>query len=175
MESSIFRFCAISLVATMLTGCATTFGRHHDEESVTFDSNVPGVEVICSGKRVETPGSIPLMQSKTHSCTAQKEGYEKKAFQIRSGTSWSGFGFSTALNTAAWGWWTLGIGTAIGWLVDWPSGSMRNLKEENLYLEMKPENSAGKADVSGFALKADKELINTPTTVVQGGKELKKI
>ncbi len=138
MYSSKMRFMSLFLCCTMLSGCATMFGRQHDEQAVTFDSNVQGVDVNCSGKRTVTPGNIPLMQSKNHSCTAEKSGYEKKAFQIKSGTSWAGFGYSTAINGALWGWWTLGIGVGIGWLIDWPSGAMRDFKEDSLYIEMKP-------------------------------------
>ena len=135
---------AVLLLGAQLTGCATMFGRQQDEQSVFFDSNIPDVEVNCSGRKIKTPGSIPLRQSANHACTAEKEGFQRKAFQIRSGTSWSGFAVSTALNTAAWGWWTLGIGTGIGWLVDFPSGAMKNLKEDHVELRLNPvrENQA---------------------------------
>ena len=126
------------VVSLCLAGCSTIFGRHQDEQQVYFDANVPEVEVVCSGKKVVTPGSLPLRQSKEHACIAQKKGYEKKVFRIQSGLSWSGFGHSTATNSAAWGWWTLGIGTGIGWLVDLPSGAMKNLKEDSIYVEMSP-------------------------------------
>jgi len=139
----------------LLNGCSTIFGRNHDEQMVMFDANVSEVEVVCSGKRVITPGSLPLRQSKDHACTAQKEGYEKKAFKIASGLSWSGFGHSTVTNSAALGWWTLGIGTGIGWLVDLPSGSMKNLKEDSIYLEMKPNVAA----VSGGASEKTAETV----------------
>ncbi len=128
----------ILLLAIQMTGCATVFGRQHDEQTVFFDSNVADVEVTCSGKRIKTPGSLPLMQSQSHSCTAEKEGYQRQAFQIRSGTSWSGFGNSTALNTALWGWWTWGFGTVMGWLIDLPSGAMKNLKEDHFNLRLEP-------------------------------------
>lgn len=127
--------------AIVLSGCSTVFGRQNEEQNISFDSNVRGVQVICAGKRADAPGSIPLRQSKTASCTAEAPGYEKKVFNIRSGNSWAGFGHSTAINTAIWGWWTLGIGTGIGWLVDSVSGAMRNLKEESVYLDMKPLGS----------------------------------
>jgi len=138
MPKSILSIFVFLLLPIFLSGCSTVFGRQHDDQNVSFDSNIQGVEVNCSGKRVDAPGSIPLRQSKNHSCIAQKTGYEKKVFNIRSGITWSGFGHSTATNTALWGWWTLGIGTGIGWLVDSVSGAMRNLKEENIYIEMKP-------------------------------------
>lgn len=152
---------SLMVMLSFVTGCSTIFGRHQDEQMVMIDANVADVEVNCSGRRVETPGSIPLKQSKSHSCTAKKDGYEKKVFKIRSGTSWAGFGHSTAMNTAAWGWWTLGIGTGVGWLIDWPSGAMKNLKEDSFYLEMKPEGSTSTAS------KVASSVVNTGKAVVQ--------
>lgn len=129
---------AVGVLALELSGCSTLFGRHHDEQTVFFDANVPDVEVSCSGRRAKTPGSIPLRQSKDHTCVAEHQGYEKQVFHIKSGISGSGFAHSTAINTATTGWWTLGIGTGVGWLVDFASGAMKNLKTDQLYLEMKP-------------------------------------
>lgn len=128
-----------------LTGCTTMFGRQFREEEVYFDANISNVEVTCSGKRTKTPGSIPLAQSRNHACSAEKEGYERQVFKIQSGTSWSGFAESTALNTAAWGWWTMGIGTGVGWLTDFASGGMRNLKGDHIYLQMEPLKKTGEA------------------------------
>lgn len=159
-------FVVLILVGALATsGCSTVFGRHQDEQMVTFDSNVQGVDILCSGKRAETPGNIPLKQSKSHSCTAKKEGYEKKAFRIRSGTSWSGFGHSTAVNTAIWGWWTFGVGTAFGWLVDWPSGAMRNLKDDNVFVEMRP---IGSTETASLADSAEKAIDRGATDAVTG-------
>lgn len=129
---------AILLLAVHCSGCSTLFGRHQDEQLVYFDANVPDVEVVCEGKRAITPGSIALRQSKSHACLAEKSGYRKEVIEIKSGTSWAGFANSFALNTAAWGWWTFGIGTGIGLLVDFPSGAMRNLKQEHVDLKMNP-------------------------------------
>lgn len=131
---------SVIIMSLALAGCSTMFGRQHDDETVYFDANVAEVEVVCSGKTAVTPGSIPLRQSKNHSCIAKKEGYAKKVFEIRSGVSGSGLGHSFATNTATWGWWTLGIGTAVGMLVDLPAGSAKNLKENSIYLEMRPLN-----------------------------------
>ena len=128
---------AIGVLSMGLTSCSTIFGRQQDEQTVYFDASVQEVEVNCSGKRTITPGSLPLRQSKNHSCTAQKEGYERKVFELRSGISGSGLGHSFATNTAAWGWWTLGIGTAVGMLVDLPSGAVKNFKENSIYLDMR--------------------------------------
>lgn len=159
---------AIVLLPILICGCSTVFGRQNDEQNVSFDSNVQGVQVNCSGKRVDTPGSLPLRQSKSHACVAEAPGYEKKVFDIRTGISWGGFGNSTAINTAIWGWWTLGIGTGIGWLIDSVSGAMRNLKEENIYLDMKPSGTTPTAEKILFkAVDVGKAVINTPINVVQ--------
>lgn len=140
----------ILLTAIYLTGCSTLFGRHQDEQLVYFDANVPEVEVICEGKRAITPGSISLRQSKNHSCLAEKSGYKKEVIEIRSGTSWSGFANSFALNTAAWGWWTFGIGTGIGMLIDFPSGAMKNLKQDHFEFRMQSAEESEKIKKGGI-------------------------
>lgn len=167
-NSQLGKFFSILLCCLYLTGCSTMFGRHQDEQMVIFDSSVSGVDVNCSGKRVETPGSIPLRQSKSHSCTAKLDGYEKKVFRIRSGTSWAGFAHSTATNGALWGWWTLGIGVGIGWLIDFPSGAMRNLKEDSFYLDMKPVgSSSAAAKAVSSTVNVVKTAVEVPTDVVK--------
>lgn len=168
MHPILIKIFAVLLVAAQFSGCSTVFGRQQDEESVYFESNVPEVDVLCSGKRAKTPGSIPLKQSKNHNCIAELEGYEKKIFRIRSGVSGSGFGHSTAINTAIWGWWTLGIGTGIGWLVDWASGAMRNLKEDSFYLEMEPEGSTSMSEkVFDKTVAVGKGIVNVSRDTVQ--------
>jgi len=127
---------ALALIVLQVSGCSTLIGRVNNEEEVFFESNVQDAEVICAGRHVKTPGSISLAVTKTHTCSAEKEGYQKKVIQIASGPTWSGFALSTALNTAAWGWWTMGIGTAVGWLVDFASGAMKGLKTKNVYFQM---------------------------------------
>ncbi len=168
MVNVLRRLVSIALVPILMSGCSTMFGRQNDEQNVSFDSNVQGVQVNCSGKRVDAPGSLPLRQSKNHACIAEAPGYEKKVFDIKTGISWGGFGNSTAINTALWGWWTLGIGTGIGWLIDAVSGAMRNLKEESIYLDMKPLGTTPTAEKLLFkAVDVGKAVINTPVNVVQ--------
>jgi hypothetical protein len=168
MNPQFLKIVTMLMLPILISGCSTVFGRHHDEETVFFDSNVQNVEILCSGKRAKTPGSIPLRQSKSHSCTAELEGYEKKIFRIQSGTSGSGFGHSTAVNTAIWGWWTLGIGTGIGWLIDWASGAMRNLKEDNLYIEMQAEGTtSASSKVLDKTVSVGKDIVNASRDTVQ--------
>ena len=155
------------LLVTTLTGCMTIFGGQGRETNVYFDSNVERVEVICSGKRIRTPGFIPLRKSKSHSCKAELEGYEKKVFEIRSAVSGKGFSSSTASNAAAWGWWTLGAGLVVGWAVDGASGSMKNLKSNNIYLEMKPVGTISKTEkVVDKTIDLAKAVVQIPTNVV---------
>ena len=144
------------------------FGRQGREENVYFDSQIEGVEVICSGKRIRTPGFIPLRRSKSHNCVAQLEGYEKKTFQIRSGVSGKGFSASTASNAAAWGWWTLGAGLVVGWAVDGVSGSMKNLNATNIYLEMTPVGSVSATEKAfDKTVEVGKAIVQVPTTAVR--------
>jgi hypothetical protein len=120
-----------SLVLVMIVfqmGCSTLMGVQNSETEVYFSSNAPKTEVICAGRHAKTPGSVALLKSRKHFCTAEAQGFEKETLEIPSGPSWSGFLLSTAMNTAAWGWWTLGIGTGVGWLIDLASGAMNDLK-----------------------------------------------
>ena len=126
------------LIAIQVSGCSTLVARQSNLEEVSFDSNVADAEVNCGGKRTKTPGVLALVQSKSHSCTVEAKCYERKVFEVPSGISWSCFAHSTALNTAATGWWTMGIVTGIGWLMDLGSGAMKNLKEDHVYIEMQP-------------------------------------
>lgn len=51
---------------------------------------------------------------------------------------------SVLLNAAAWGWWTFGIGAAIGIAVDFGSGSLKELDPSrvDVYLERAPSGAA---------------------------------
>ena len=100
---------AVVLISTViLSGWSTIVGRQRQQHDVLFRSNLENVEVTCAQKTAMTPGTIALRQSRNHSCTARKEGYETQIVKVRSGLSWKGFGHSTLTNAAAWGWWTLG-------------------------------------------------------------------
>jgi len=127
------------IVCLTFTGCSTMFGRQNDDTLVTFDSNVRDAEVRVSGKTGYTPCSIPLRQSQTHKAQILKEGYRTEMHTIKSGVSGAGFSHSTATNFITWGWWTWGIGLVIGWGVDLASGAMKDLKEEDIYVELREQ------------------------------------
>ncbi len=161
------KFLTLLLLAAFVSGCSTMYGRQHDEQTVYFDSNIEGTEVNCSGKNTITPGNLMLVQSKNHSCSARTDGYENWYFRVRSNLSKEGFDHSTSVNTAKWGWWTLGIGTVIGWTVDVLSGSMRSLEKDSYYIDMRPVGSVGAGKkVLAKTMSVGKAIVNIPRDVV---------
>ena len=142
-------------------------GRQNGFDHVRFDSNISNVEVVCGEQRIFTPGSIPLKRSESHNCIAQQKGYESKKFTIHSRSGGRGFGASTGANFFI-GLITFGIGLAVGWLVDWPSGAMRNLQEKDIFLELKLEGETSTAKkVLKTAATVGKALITMPQNVVR--------
>jgi len=134
---------------------------------VLFESNVKNVEITCSGKSVTTPGSISLKQSRNHSCRAEKEGHAAKTFRIRSILSKKGFQDSTRANTKSWGWWTLGVGTLLGWSVDLLSGAMRDFEVHDFHVEMQEASSvSGTKRALGKVLAVGKTLLRAPGELI---------
>jgi hypothetical protein len=41
-------------------------------------------------------------------------------------------------NTAIWGWWSLGIGTAIGMITDATTGALKDIKIDGIYVPLTP-------------------------------------
>jgi len=134
----------IYLLAVLLfiSGCSTISGRQNGYDTVHFDANQSQVEIVCAGQRIFTPGNLQLERSRSHSCIAQRKGFERQEFQIKARTGWKGFGASTGANFY-FGLFTLGAGLVLGWVIDWSSGAMRNLKTGHYYLEMQPEGTTG--------------------------------
>jgi len=158
---------SLVILAFYCSGCATMYGRQNDEVKVFFDSNAQGVEVSCSGKSTETPGNLELRQSKSHNCKARLEGYESRYFRIHSGASSEGFDYSTSVNKAKWGWWTLGIGILIGWTVDSLSGAMRTLDRDKVYIEMQPlGTSTMQQKMIAKTVDVGKAIVTLPKDVV---------
>ena len=124
-------------VCLILSGCATISGRQRGNDRVSFDSNSERVEVECSNMRIFTPGYLQLKRSESHECTAKLKGYESQKFTITSKTDGRGFGASTGANFM-FALFTIGSGFILGWLIDWPSGAMKNLRPNKFYFEMKP-------------------------------------
>jgi hypothetical protein len=167
MRSQHLKLWSLVVLAFYLSGCATMYGRQNDEKKVFFDSNAEGVEVSCSGKSTQTPGNLELRQSKSHNCKARLAGYESRYFRIHSRTSSEGFDYSTSVNKAKWGWWTLGIGILVGWTVDSVSGAMRTLDRDRVYVEMQPlGTSSTQQKVIAKTVNVGKAIVALPTDVV---------
>ena len=49
MKKLMFKGLSVLLIPVLLAGCSTVFGRQHDEQNVTFDSNVQGAEINPEG------------------------------------------------------------------------------------------------------------------------------
>jgi len=177
--SSIFRFShhrflSLILLSVYLTGCSTIHGRQNNEQLVLFEATPRTVNLVCSGKAIETPGSIALMQRHNHTCRARLDGYENKTFRIASHVSKAGFKASTDANAKTWGWWTLGLGILIGWTVDLVSGSMRNLERNDYHIVLQKSGTttAGRMaldktiDVTHSIISTPKEIIDNTAGVI---------
>lgn len=168
------RIAVMALLPVSISGCATIDGRQNNDQMVLFEATPRVVEVTCSGETIATPGSIALKQSRSHTCHAEREGFESKSFRIRSHISKVGFKASTDSNLDRWGWWTLGIGVLVGWSVDFVSGAMRNLEHNDYHVTLAESGTTGtgKAVVNksvqlGQAiLSAPKDIVDTTTTTV---------
>lgn len=158
---------ALVLALGQFCGCATIVSKHNEKRQVNFDANVENVQIQCVGGMTHTPGSLVLKKSKTHHCVATKEGYEDYPFKVKSGFSGSEFGVSTALNLP-WGLFTFGMGLVIGWVIDFASGAMRDLRTKNLYIEMvpkKPDSLTRK--VVNKSIAVTKALVTLPTDLAR--------
>ena len=161
------RLFLLVVVTLFFAGCSTMYGRQNDAPNVFFEANVPDVEVTCAGQAITTPGNIPLRQSQSHSCVASKEGYQTQAVRVPSVISKKGFQHSTDMNNAKWGKWTLGLGTLMGWTVDFLSGAMRSLEEDKYVIEMKPDANVGTTKkVLGKTVDVTKTLVAMPGELV---------
>ena len=145
MSGTLARFAALTLLICC-SGCLT-FGRFliKTQQNVTFVSDPEGAKVESGEVECEAPCGLHLSPVEDHTITFRKEGYKSELVVIRSEHGWDGAGMSFATNTAIWGWWTLGIGTAAGMLVDLSSGSMKSLdlpddKTIRVTLTANPEN-----------------------------------
>lgn len=141
-------------------------GRQNGYDLSQFEANVASVEVVCSGQRIFTPGSLHLKRSANHTCRAESKGYEPKTFTIHSRSSKRGFGASTGANFL-FGLITLGPGLVLGWVVDWASGAMRNLKPNNFYLEMQKESGGAGSEFLKDTAKVVGKIATVPGEVVK--------
>ena len=123
-----------------LTGCATVMrGSGRTIASVSIITEPQEANITCDGQRLISPTTVNLDKATDHSIIITKNGYNTVNIKLRSGVRpFKGVGASFVENTAAWGWWTLGIGTAAGMIVDAASGSMKDLNTTEIYIQLEP-------------------------------------
>lgn len=128
--------CCLSLV---LSSCATMYrGTTGSFKEVPIRTDPSGATVIAGGQSFTTPGILQLVKNRSHNIIIKMDGYKTVRININSKVRAGGVGSSFASNTAAWGWWTLGIGTAIGMITDAASGSLKDINVEGIYIPLTP-------------------------------------
>lgn len=130
----------ILFLTLSLAGCATIMrGSGRTIASVSIITEPQEANITCDGQRLISPTTVNLDKSTDHSIIITKGGYKTVNIKLRSGVRpFKGVGASFVENTAAWGWWTLGIGTAAGMIVDAASGSMKDLNTTEIYIKLEP-------------------------------------
>ena len=124
----IFAVLAVALVAGASSGCMSMLTP--SSRAVHVTSSVRGTVASSSGQQVLTPGLLVLDRADDHAIQFSAPGHDPQTIVIRSHNKpglWIG---SIVLNTLAFGWWSLGIGTVIGVAVDASTGSLRDLPED---------------------------------------------
>lgn len=120
-----------------LTGCGTMIrGAAGTSTPVTVRTDPTNATVIIGGMEQKSPAVFTLEKKKNYQIIVKKEGYKSVIINLRSQVKGGDVGTSFVTNTLAWGWWTLGIGTAIGMIADASTGSLVNLDSDGLYIKM---------------------------------------
>ena len=133
------RFGLALALTVSAVGCATTTRGFTGTESALFiTSDPPGSTAIAGGQVITTPGRVAMSRTRKQIVVVKKEGYQTRKLELPVGFSWKQFGLSLGGNTATIGWWTLGIGTIIGMIVDAFSGAMRDVKTDGIHVILQP-------------------------------------
>jgi len=126
---------ALGLIV-LLTGCATVGHGGNSTADVQVQTDPPGATVRCSGQQITTPGSLNLTRAQDHILYFEKTGYKPISYTLHSKVQGKDVGGSFITNTVTTGWWTLGIGTAAGMIVDAASGSMKDLETKSVLVKL---------------------------------------
>lgn len=127
-------------LALLLSGCATIMrGSGRTIASVSIITEPQEANITCDGQKLISPTTVNMDKATDHSIIITKDGYKTVSIKLRSGVRpFKGIGASLVENTAAWGWWTLGIGTAAGMIVDATSGAMKDLNTTEINIKLEP-------------------------------------
>ena len=93
-----------------------------------------------TAQSVMTPGVLNLDMKKSYNIVIRKPGYKTVNVAFSTGFRAKDVGVSFLGNTAVFGWWTFGIGTAVGMAVDAFSGSMSGFKQNGIFLVLERGN-----------------------------------
>lgn len=122
-----------------LSACATMYrGTTGTIKEVSMRTDPAGANVVCGNQSFTTPGILQLAKNRSHKIVITKEGYKTVYINVTSKVRAGGVTSSFLSNTGAWGWWTLGIGTAIGMITDTTSGSLRDINVDGIYIPLTP-------------------------------------
>lgn len=135
----------VSLVALLMAvvfftaGCGTMIrGAAGTSTPVTVRTDPSNATVMIGGMEQKSPAVFTLEKKKNYQVIIKKEGYKSTIINLRSQVKGGDVGTSFVTNTLAWGWWTLGIGTAVGMITDASTGSMVDLDADGLYVKLEP-------------------------------------
>jgi|GEM_PF-960545 len=142
-----------------LSGCATFYrGAAGTVQEIAVRTEPPGANVICGNQAFISPGMLQLARSASHQITISKEGYKTVYINVSSKMTSGALAGSFLSNTAAWGWWSFGVGTALGMITDATSGSLRDVKIAGFYLPL----TAGKGEITIDAAELSKVRASPP-------------
>ena len=119
----------VTLVAGMLSGCATIFSG--TEDAVTFDSTPQGATVMIDGlERGKTPVTLNVQRPglfTNKSIELKLEGYENRTFVLQK-----------QLNSMAF----LNLFNGAGWLLDIVTGAITKYEPTNYSIDLSPKRQS---------------------------------
>jgi hypothetical protein len=126
-------FALVALMLLVNSGCMTMFTSASYPVKVT--SKTPGIKVRAdNGVTITTPGEFLLSRSDDHdlfvlgSSDSEHETIAR-TIHIESKSKAGNWAGSILLNTAAFGWWSIGIGTVVGVGSDAAAGRLKGLPD----------------------------------------------
>lgn len=126
------RFCIfLPLVFLMLalTGCGTLFGGRTQNIELTSDPSNAQVTDTDTGLTFNTPVTVSLEKSRSHSLEFSKEGYKTEVVPLR--------------REARFLWWFLdAFSLGVGNLIDAATGGLFDIKPEHVHVALDPKSGS---------------------------------
>lgn len=147
-------FCFSVTFATV--GCSTMNASGGQNVMMRIKTIPDGARVIIGLKEKESPSLFALDPRKKYEIIIKKEGYKTVRVKLIPSSKAEKFGESLGSNTLVFGWWSFGIGTAAGMLVDAASGSILNFDTDTLTVELEKGTGELNIDAKSLYKKEDK-------------------